>query len=113
MNDWPAVVVARKSVVRSGPLELEATAFAGTSGTRSVAQLNRLTARECSVLRLMAEGFSNAGISRCLYLSTKTVEVHVGSIFSKLGLYHDVTGNRRVTAVLIWVRLFGLQEGAA
>jgi DNA-binding NarL/FixJ family response regulator len=56
------------------------------------------------VLTLMAEGLSNAGISQRMYLSAKTVEVHVGSIFSKLGLHPETTENRRVTAVLMWIR---------
>ena len=48
--------------------------------------LDELTAREAEVLSLMAEGLSNPEISSRLHLSSRTVESHVGRIFSKLGL---------------------------
>lgn len=66
--------------------------------------LERLTERERDVLRLMAEGRSNAGISRELFLSAKTVESHVASLFAKLDLSTEPTANRRVLAVLQWLR---------
>ena len=59
-----------------------------------------LTAREREVLSLMAEGRSNAGIGRALFLSTGAVEKHVASIFGKLGLPPSESDNRRVLAVL-------------
>ena len=59
-----------------------------------------LTPREREVLTLMAEGRSNAGISRALVLSTGAVEKHVASIFGKLGLPPSENDNRRVLAVL-------------
>src|SRR5258706_8106302 len=59
-----------------------------------------LTPREREVLTLMAEGRSNAGISRALVLSTGAVEEHVASIFAKLGLPPSENDNRRVLAVL-------------
>ena len=48
--------------------------------------LGRLTAREREVLALMAEGRTNVGIARRLWLHHRTVETHIGSIMSKLGL---------------------------
>jgi DNA-binding NarL/FixJ family response regulator len=64
-----------------------------------------LSAREVDVLRLMAEGRSNAGIAGSLYVSTKAVEKHVASIFAKLGLPPDaVAYHRRVLAVLAYLR---------
>lgn len=66
--------------------------------------LNRLSERERTVLQLMAEGRSNAGIARQLYLSTKTVEVHVSSVFTRLDLPAIGDDNRRVMAVLRWLR---------
>ena len=66
--------------------------------------LDGLTARETDVLRLMAEGRSNAGIGRQLHLSPKTVEAHVATVFQKLGLQAEQASNRRVLAVLTWLR---------
>lgn len=59
-----------------------------------------LTERERDVLALMAEGRSNQGIADRLFLATKTVETHVHRIFTKLGLFPDDGGHRRVLAVL-------------
>ena len=67
-------------------------------------QLDPLTTRERDILRLLAEGRSNAGIGKILHLSPKTVEPHVASVFLKLGLSSDAHDNRRVLAVLAWLR---------
>jgi DNA-binding NarL/FixJ family response regulator len=67
-------------------------------------QLDPLTTREHDILRLLAEGRSNAGIGKILHLSPKTVEPHVASVFLKLGLSSDADDNRRVLAVLAWLR---------
>jgi len=63
-----------------------------------------LTPREREVLALMAEGRSNAAIAEELVLSAGAVEKHVGNIFTKLGLLPGADGNRRVLAVLAWLR---------
>ena len=60
--------------------------------------LEELTPREREVLGLMAEGFSNAGICKKLFLSPKTVETHVRQIFQKLGLGETPDYHRRVLA---------------
>ncbi len=62
--------------------------------------LATLTPRERDVLALMAEGRSNAAIAEILVVSDRSVEKHVGNIFSKLGLPPSDADHRRVLAVL-------------
>lgn len=66
-------------------------------------RLGPLTPREREVLSLMAEGCTNVGIARRLWLTDRTVETHVGSIMSKLGLQNNVEEHRRVLAVLTYL----------
>jgi DNA-binding NarL/FixJ family response regulator len=70
------------------------------SASRRAVTLAGLTAREREVLALMAEGRSNGGISRALFVSERAVEKHVGNIFMKLGLPPSDADHRRVLAVL-------------
>jgi DNA-binding NarL/FixJ family response regulator len=66
--------------------------------------LAELTPREREVLGLMAEGLSNKGICGRLFLSPKTVETHVNSIFLKLRLMPAPDDHRRVLAVLAFLK---------
>jgi DNA-binding NarL/FixJ family response regulator len=66
--------------------------------------LERLGEREREVLALIAEGRSNQGIADALFLSPKTIEAYVGSIFGKLGLESSASDHRRVLAALAWLR---------
>ncbi|MFI5891148.1 LuxR C-terminal-related transcriptional regulator [Actinoplanes sp. NPDC051513] len=66
--------------------------------------LRELTGRERAVLRLMAQGRSNVAVAGELHLAVKTVEAHVTSIFTKLGLVADEREHRRVLAVLTFLR---------
>jgi DNA-binding NarL/FixJ family response regulator len=66
--------------------------------------LEDLSPREREVLSLMAEGLSNRGICDRLFLSPKTVETHVNSIFTKLRLAPAPDDHRRVLAVLAFLR---------
>jgi DNA-binding NarL/FixJ family response regulator len=65
--------------------------------------LASLTTREREVLALMAEGRTNVGIARRLWLTERTVETHVGSILGKLGLANSDEDHRRVLAVLMYL----------
>jgi DNA-binding NarL/FixJ family response regulator len=67
--------------------------------------LDRLTSREKEVLGLMAEGMSNASIGATLHVTEKAVAKHINSIFAKLDLPVDLEVNRRVQAVLAYLRL--------
>jgi DNA-binding NarL/FixJ family response regulator len=67
------------------------------------APVERLTAREREVLRLMAEGRSNAAIAGALFVTEKAVGKHTNNIFTKLDLPVAPDDNRRVLAVLAWL----------
>jgi len=69
--------------------------------------METLNERELAVLRHMAEGRSNLGIAKALFLSARTVETHVTSVFTKLGLTQSDTENNRVRAVLAFLRSAG------
>jgi DNA-binding NarL/FixJ family response regulator len=66
--------------------------------------IERLTPREREVLGLMAEGRSNTSIASALHVTEKAVAKHINSIFTKLDLPVDMEANRRVRAVLTWLR---------
>ncbi len=66
--------------------------------------LDSLSLQERNVLRLMAEGCSNNGVAEALFLSPRTVEKHILSIFKKLSLEQQEQNNRRVLAVLRWLQ---------
>ena len=65
--------------------------------------LDELTSRERDVLALMAEGRSNTGIGRSLWIAEGTVEKHVRSIFQKLRLPDAPDDHRRVLAVIAFL----------
>jgi DNA-binding NarL/FixJ family response regulator len=67
--------------------------------------LASLSAREREVLALVAEGRSNRAIGERLGLSQRGVQKHVTAVFTKLGLTADEDDNRRILAVLEYLRL--------
>jgi len=72
---------------------------------RQVSALNELSPREKEVLGLMAEGRTNGGIAKRLWLTEKTVEAHVRAILMKLGLPMNDDDHRRVLAVLAYLHV--------
>ena len=71
---------------------------------RARGPLDVLTEREREVLALVAEGRSNGAIGEQLFLSRKTVDSYVSQIFAKLDLHESPEQNRRVLAVLTFLR---------
>lgn len=67
-------------------------------------ELANLTPREREVLELMAEGMSNGAIAARLVVSAGAVEKHISNLFMKLGLQPEEGANRRVMAVLAYLR---------
>ncbi len=76
----------------------------------SPAELEELTEREREVLALVAEGLTNAGIAKRLFLSVNTVESHVRHVLMKLDVPGTEDGHRRVLAVLAHLRAIHAQH---
>ena len=75
------------------------------SRSQRSSELEHLTPREREVLELMAEGLSNGAIASRLVVSAGAVEKHISNVFSKLGLQPEDGANRRVMAVLAYLRV--------
>jgi DNA-binding NarL/FixJ family response regulator len=91
--------------IDDGECVLDPTIVARLIGRpRDESPLHELTDREREVLALMAEGHSNEGICKKLFLSPKTVETHVRHIFLKLGIGEAPGYHRRVLAILAHLR---------
>jgi len=71
---------------------------------RDDGRLTSLSTREREVLALVAEGRSNKAIGEQLTLSLRGVQKHVTAVFAKLGLAEDEDDNRRILAVLEYLR---------
>lgn len=71
---------------------------------RKAGPLAQLSDREREVLALLAEGSSNLAIARQLFIAERTVAVHTGHLFLKLGLPEGDLANRRVLAALTYLR---------
>lgn len=66
--------------------------------------LDTLSPREREVLALMAQGLDNPTIAAALHITERSVSKHIGNIFAKLGLPPDERGDRRVLAVLAYLK---------
>jgi DNA-binding NarL/FixJ family response regulator len=89
---------AAERVARGGSAldpQVVATLFSGTGSP-----LSTLTGRERTVLELMAEGLTNTGIAKRLFLSERTVEAHIRHVLGKLDMPESEDDHRRVLAVL-------------
>ncbi|HEY8841438.1 MAG TPA: response regulator transcription factor [Candidatus Dormibacteraeota bacterium] len=106
VSDLDALVRTLREVVGGGsvidPKVVEA--LLGRRARQEESALGTLSPRELEVLGKMAEGRTNPVIARALFMSESTVEKHVSAIFSKLGLSEEKEIDRRVAAVLAFLR---------
>jgi DNA-binding NarL/FixJ family response regulator len=97
--------VGTLSHVAGGGSALDAQVVSGLlAGFRDTRTLDSLTERERAVLQLVAEGRSNRGIGERLGISERAVQKHVTSIFGKLAVPSGEDDNRRILAVLAYLR---------
>ncbi len=104
VGDVTEFVDSLRRVIAGGTV-LDPEVVAAIMARQRAEPVDRLTPREQEVLALMAQGRSNAAIAGALFVSEKAVAKHTNSIFTKLDLPVDVDDNRRVLAVLAWLRL--------
>lgn len=90
--------------IAAGGTVLDPEVIAQLLVSRRSDPLGTLTPREREVLSLMAEGRSNAAIANQLVVSGGAVEKHISSIFAKINLPDLGSDNRRVLAVLTWLK---------
>jgi len=91
--------------VGAGGVVVDAGLVAGLlAARRPGSPLDKLSPREREVIQLMAEGRTDRAIADELVIGLKTVQTHTAAIFTKLGLGDDPRSNRRVRAVLAWLR---------
>jgi DNA-binding NarL/FixJ family response regulator len=99
-----AEFLAAAERVAAGGSALDPQVVASLLSSRVGDPLAELSEREREVLELMAEGLTNSGIAKRLYLSERTVEAHVRHLLMKLDLPEGEDGHRRVLAVLAHLR---------
>jgi DNA-binding NarL/FixJ family response regulator len=105
VNDVGQLEAAIRAVADGGsmidPKVVEALVAENARGEES--PLNELTPRERDVLRAMAEGKNNAAIAEALFLTERSVEKVIHSIFLKLGLRWETAVHKRVKAVVLYL----------
>lgn len=100
-----AVLLDALQRVADGETVIDPTVVARLlSRKREPDPLEGLTERERETLALVAEGLTNRAIAERLFVTERTVETHVKQVFDKLGLEGSPTLNRRVLAVLAYLR---------
>jgi DNA-binding NarL/FixJ family response regulator len=105
VQDVEQLAAAIRAVAEGGsvidPKVVEALVAESTRGEQS--PLSQLTPRERDVLREMAEGKNNAAIAEALFLTERSVEKVIHSIFRKLGLAFETAVHKRVKAVVLYL----------
>jgi DNA-binding NarL/FixJ family response regulator len=101
----PAILVDALRRLAEGETVVDPTIVSRLLARRREADpVDELSDREREVLAVVAEGLSNAEIGRRLFITERTVEAHVKQIFLKLGIDQAPQTNRRVLAVLAFLR---------
>jgi DNA-binding NarL/FixJ family response regulator len=101
----PAILVDALRRLTEGETVVDPSIVARLLARRREADpVDELSDREREVLALVAEGLSNGEIGRRLFITERTVEAHVKQIFLKLGIGQAAETNRRVLAVLAFLR---------
>ena len=105
VEDLEQIVAAIRAVAEGGsvidPKVVES--LVAENGRSEESPINQLTPRERDVLREMAEGKNNAAIAEVLFLTERSVEKVIHSIFLKLGLTWESSIHRRVKAVILYL----------
>ncbi len=99
-----AVLVDALKRIAVGETVIDPTVVSHLMHGRQTGPVPALSSREREVLALVAEGLSNRAIAERLHLSERTVESHIASVFADLGLEEEPSSNRRVLAVLAYLR---------
>ena len=103
LTDVQELVEALERILAGGSVVAPALGHELESARSKDDPLEDLTPREREVLGLMAEGRSNAGIARSIWVTEGTVEKHVHSILGKLRLPGTEDDHRRVLAVVTFL----------
>ncbi|WP_031516028.1 response regulator [Streptomyces sp. NRRL F-5123] len=107
VGNVPDFVEAVRQVARGATVLDPKVVSAMVSRLEATGPMSRLTPREREVLSLMAQGRSNAGVAAALVVTENAVSKHINSIFAKLDLPTASDDNRRVLAVLEYLRTEG------
>ena len=102
VHDLSAVILAIEGCMR-GMVVMDPSMMAKLR-PREGSEVGRLTSRQQDVLRLLAEGFSNAGIARKLVLEERSIEGYINVIYQHLGLSGESEINMRVKAALAFLK---------
>ena len=105
VDDLDQLVAAIEAVAGGGSLvdPKIVEALVADKARADISPLATLTAREQDVLREMAEGKNNAAIAHALFLTERSVEKVIASIFRKLGIAWEPSLHKRVKAVVLYL----------
>jgi DNA-binding NarL/FixJ family response regulator len=105
VEDLGQVVAAIRAVAQGGSVidSKVVEALVAENARAEESPLNEFTSRERDVLREMAQGKNNAAIAEALFLTERSVEKVIHSIFLKLGLTWETAVHKRVKAVILYL----------